>query len=440
MWLGVDDTDGPSGGCTTFVLTEIVAAAGRLGFDLIGDPRLVRLDPNIPWKTRGNGALAARFGHGAGRRRKVGEIDGHPVYSYPKARPLRPNERRRLVDAAWSAVLGARAQDPGSDPALVASSRPLPLALYRAAVSTRVPLAVATRACRRAHAEVRTEGSRRGIVGAAAALAWPGRRATWELLTYRAPDRIGDRREVNPESVRRAARRFPSLFLCYDPRTRRLMVTPHTACPILFGLRSTDARILDRARRSIRSEPVERWLVFRTNQGTGDHVQPRRVRDLRPFDAARLQGTVAGVPVDRPGGHVAFELRDPTGTVPCVAFEPTKTLPAVARSLRPGDRISVWGGRGRDRSFRLEGIIILGRPPRYRVLPPRCPACRRAAGSLGRGRGYRCPGCRRRFPPEAARRVLEPPAFPRGTYHPTPSARRHIAPRGPEVTGPAADL
>ena len=174
MWLGVDDTDGPSGGCTTFVLTEIVDAAQHLGFDLIGDPRLVRLNPNVPWKTRGNGALAARFGHGRGRRRKVGEIAGRPVWSYPRSGPLGPSERRRLFEAAWSAVLSARSTDPGSDPALVASDQPLRSALYRQAVSSLVPLSNATQVLRNAGAQVRTDGSRRGSSGRVPPFPGPG--------------------------------------------------------------------------------------------------------------------------------------------------------------------------------------------------------------------------------------------------------------------------
>lgn len=439
-WIGVDDTDGPGGGCTTFVLTEIVATARRQGLDLIGEPRLVRLDPNVPWKTRGNGALSARFGHGRGPRQRIGEIDGRPVHSYARGSPASLPERRRLVEGAWEAVLRTRSPEPGSDPALVASESPLTAILYREAVSSRVPLPLAVRALRAAGAEWRTERSRRGLVGAAAAVAWPGRKCTWELLAYRAPERIGSRRDVDAGTVRAVASRFPSMFLCYDGRTRRLLVAPHTACPILFGLRSTDPAILDRARRGVRSETVDRWMIFRTNQGTGDHVRRRPISGLRPFDAARLDGTVAGLPVTRPGGHVVFDLQDPTGLQPCAAFEPTKTLPGVARALRPGDRITVWGGRGRDRTFRLEGITVRGLVARYRQVPPRCPTCGRATGSLGRNRGYRCPGCHRRFPPEAARRIREPPGIATGTYHPTPSARRHIAPRGPEVTAPAADL
>jgi tRNA(Ile2)-agmatinylcytidine synthase len=440
MWIGVDDTDGPDGGCTTFVLTEIVDEARRLGLDVIGEPRLVRLNPNIPWKTRGNGALAARFGHGRGSRRKIGEIRGRPIWSYARGAPLSGRDRRRLLDAAWAAVGRSRSHDRGSDPAMIASVRSLDGSLYREAVSSEVGLPTAMRALRHAHAEIRTDGSRRGLVGAAAAVAWPAKRVTWELLAYRRPGRIGAARRVQARTVRRAAARFRSLFLCYDARTRRLLVAPHTACPILYGLRSTDPTVLDRARRMVGSEPVDRWLVFRTNQGTGDHLRPRPIGDLRPFDAARLVGTVSRAPETRPGGHVRFELRDASGAVGCVAFEPTKTLPSVARSLRVGDELAVWGGRGRDRTFRLEGIVVRRPVPRVRTAPPRCAGCGRTAGSLGTGRGYRCPGCHRRFPPEAARRIRERPAFGRGTYHPTPSARRHIAPRGPEVTGAAGDL
>jgi tRNA(Ile2)-agmatinylcytidine synthase len=440
MWIGVDDTDGPDGGCTTYVLTEIVRVARDLGFDLIGDPRLVRLNPNVPWKTRGNGALAARFGHGRGTRRKVGEIEGRPVWSFGRGTRLTQVERRRLLSGAWGAVEGARSHSVGSDPALIGAATRLPAALYREAVSSVVPLSATLRALRTAGAETRTDGSRRGLVGAAASVAWPGRRATWELLSYRRAGAIGSPRDVDAASVRGAAARFPSLFLCHDGRTRRLLVAPHTACPILFGLRSTDAKVLDRARRMVRSEPVDRWMTFRTNQGTGDHARTRSIRELRPFDAARLVGTVASAPLRRPGGHVAFDLRDPSGVVTCVAFEPTKTLPRVARSLHPGDGIVVWGGRGRDRTFRLEGIQLRTRRPRYRLEPPRCLRCDRRAGSAGTGRGYRCPGCRRRFPPESARRIPLADEFGPGTYHPTPSARRHIAPRGPEVIGAAGDL
>lgn len=434
LWIGIDDTDSPSGGCTTWVLTELLRAARDAEIDLIGEPRLVRLNPNIPWKTRGNAALAARFGTGTGRRRTLGRVGGQAVVGYARGRKMPAGRAREWIDRAWSVVRRcARTGEPGTDPALVATSRRLPARLYWDAVRSVVEVSNVRRELEDRGATVRFEGSDRGLVGASAAVAWPGRRATYELLAYREPTRWGRPRRVDRSSVRNAVDRYPDLFLCEDRRTRRLLVAPHTPCPILFGLRGTRAAAPLGARSLIRSEPVERWVLFRTNQGTGDHLGLFAFGEMAPFTSGRLAGAVLAPPVTRRGGHVAFSIGDQDGrSVDCVAFEPTKTLPAVARSLRPGDTVRVWGSRAQDPTVRLEGIEIVRLAPRRgRAQPPRCPTCRRTADSLGRQRGYRCQQCRRRWPPESARSEAIPAAYGVGTYHPTPSARRHLAPLDP---------
>jgi tRNA(Ile2)-agmatinylcytidine synthase len=416
-------------------MSELLALARELDVDLLGPPRLVRLNPNIPWKTRGNAALSARFGKGEGARHRAGEVGKDPVWYYRQGRPLPLNRAILFREQAWRRVLaGSRFGEPGTDPALVAADRPLPSALYWRAVREVVPVAE-TRATLREHGcWWRTRGSDRGLVGAAAAIAWPGRRATWELTAYRTLGRTGTRREVDPGSVRAAARAHRSLFLCHDPRTRRLLVSPHTACPVLFGLRSTRAGPLLDARRQVVSEPVDRWVLFHTNQATGDHLTWRNGADLGSFLSARLRATVTGSPLTRTGGHVALRVRCDDGTdLDCLAFEPTKTLPKVVRSLWPGDRVVVWGSRATSPQLRLEGIRLVRLVER--LGPPRAPTClpcARGTRSMGQGRGYRCPICRRRYPPEEAVRPRLPIAFPPGEYHPTPSARRHLAPRAPE--------
>jgi tRNA(Ile2)-agmatinylcytidine synthase len=435
VWIGIDDTDSPSGGCTTWVLTELLREARDAEVDLIGEPRLVRLNPNVPWKTRGNAALAARFGVGTGPRRTVGQVDDGPVVGYARGRALSVGRARDWIDRAWSVVRrSSRSGEPGTDPALVATPRPLPARLYWNAVRSIVATADVRRELERRGATVRFEGTDQGLIGASAAIAWPGRRTTYELLAYRAPDRLGQPRRVSRASVRRAVERFPDLFLCEDPRTRRLLVAPHTPCPILFGLRATDRSAPLGARSWIRSEPVERWMLFRTNQGTGDHLRPQAIGALAPFTSGRMSGAVLGAPQLLPGGHVAFSLGDQDGhSVDCLAFEPTKTLPAVARTLQTGDAVRVWGSRAADPAVRLEGIEIVRLAPRLGPpRAPRCPTCRRSAHSLGRQRGYRCAGCRRRWPPESARAEPRAPVYGVGTYHPTPSARRHLAPIAPE--------
>ena len=429
MRVGIDDTDSPRGGCTTWVLTELARVARAEGLDLIGEPHLVRLNPNIPWKTRGNAALSMRVGVGLGRPFTVGEIDHRPVLAYPRGREPDPKRSRRFLEEAWRTVRAVARPERGTDPALVSCPRGLPAGLYRKAVRERVTLGATERALRAAGARARVRAGRRGIIGATAAIAWPGRRATWELLAYRRPERIGSVREVDRASVIAAQRSNPELFLCHDPATRRLLVAPHTDCPILFGLRGTTAAAPLRARPRVRSEPVDRWMLFRTNQGTGDHLARRGPGGLRAYRSAILTGTVVGEPRILPGGHVLFDLRSvSTRRLRCLAFEPTKTLPDVARRLLAGDRLTVWGGCGSGPTLRLEGIEVLGLAPRPRRLVPRCPRCRRRTRSLGTGRGWRCDRCRRRLPLEAAGWRARPRGLEAGVYHPTPSARRHLAP------------
>jgi tRNA(Ile2)-agmatinylcytidine synthase len=431
--IGIDDTDSPEGGCTTWVLTEVIRLARELGTDPIGEPRLVRLNPNVPWKTRGNAALTVRLEHGRGTPSPVGEIDGRAVLAYRRGVPLTAGESQRLVRDLWRRVRELAPHRPGTDPALVASARPLPARLYWNAVRGIVRVQDVRSALRDAGAIVRVRSGRRGIVGASAAIAWPARRRTWELLAYREPGRLGSPRSVDRQSVLEAEEAEPALFLCHDERTRRLLVSPHTPCPILFGLRSQSPSAPLRARATIRSEPVDRWMLFRTNQGTGDHLVRRRsVGQIAPLSSAIVEGVVGGPVEILAGGHVSFALQDQAGeSLPCVAFEPTKTLPAVARGLRTGDRLEVWGSRGRTRALRLEGIRVvrLATPSRWAV--PRCPSCSRRAHSLGTGRGWRCERCRRVFPLEYSGREVTGRVVRPGVYHPTRSARRHLAPLGP---------
>jgi len=416
------------------VLTELLSLAGEQGVDLIGEPRLVRLNPNIPWKTRGNAALSAHFGRGQGRASRVGEIAGEPVRAYRSGRPLSPATVRRFREAAWARVLAGARSEEGTDPALVVTDRRLPAELYWSAVREVVPVRATRRALAQVGAWWRTRTSDRGLVGAAAAIAWAGHHPTWEVTAYRPAERWGEPRQVDATSVRRAAHRYPGLFLCDDPRTRRLLVAPHSPCPILFGLRGTDPASLLRARRAIRSESVERWVLFRTNQASGDHLERRSIRELGPYLSARIDSTVARAPETLTGGHVRLGVIDREGdSLDCFAFEPTKTLPPVVRSLGVGDRVVIWGGRGRDPTFRLEGIRLVHLAARFGPREtPTCADCGRRARSLGTARGYRCPTCHRRWPPEAAVSLRIPPRYPPGEYHPTPSARRHLHPRGPE--------
>ncbi|UCH01711.1 MAG: DUF1743 domain-containing protein, partial [Candidatus Bathyarchaeota archaeon] len=63
IWLqiGIDDTDSPFRGCTTYIASVLVERLSQLGGRFFDYPNLIRLNPNIPWKTRGNGAICLRL-------------------------------------------------------------------------------------------------------------------------------------------------------------------------------------------------------------------------------------------------------------------------------------------------------------------------------------------------------------------------------------------
>ena len=59
--LGFDDTDSSQKGCTTYTAALLVEHLSQHGARFVDYPNLIRLNPNVPWKTRGNGALCLRF-------------------------------------------------------------------------------------------------------------------------------------------------------------------------------------------------------------------------------------------------------------------------------------------------------------------------------------------------------------------------------------------
>ena len=59
--IGMDDIDSPNGGCTTHFASLLVEELDKIVEKWLDYPNLIRLNPNIPYRTRGNGAVALRF-------------------------------------------------------------------------------------------------------------------------------------------------------------------------------------------------------------------------------------------------------------------------------------------------------------------------------------------------------------------------------------------
>ncbi len=420
LWVGVDDTDSLRGMCTTFLATEFVRELTR-DLDLIGYPRLVRLNPNIPWKTRGNGAIAMAVGKGRGQPVAAGRIDGREVRIFPRGdaggEPESALRRLAPLVERWSDLT-----QEGTDPGLVVLSRKPPPSLYWHAVRGIVARTEAAEAIR-ARGVSRSWKGGRGIIGASAACAWRPRDRTWEVLAYREPDRWGTPRDVDAESVRSMDRGFSSTFNNYDFENERVVIAPHTPCPVLLGIRGDCSEDLLRALREIRGEAAERWLVFLTNQGTDDHVGPDPVPS--PWTAGRFRGAVSHEPRTLPGGHVVFGLNGWDVTV----YEPAKQFRHVARGLVPGDSVEVIGSvRQEPRTVNAEKIhvVALARV-RMKTSNPRCPKCGDRTKSMGSGAPFRCPRCRTRVDrADAGYRVVHRDLRP-GWYEPPAGSRRHLS-------------
>ena len=420
LWIGVDDTDSLKGMCTTFLATEFVRELTK-EYDLIGYPRLVRLNPNIPWKTRGNGAIALAVGRGQGRPRVIGQIDGRDVLAYPRGGP--PGDPRTLLDPLASLVeRWSDLAEEGTDPGLVVLSRKPAASLYWEAVRGIVPKSRALGAIRGLGVSRRWKDGR-GIIGASAACAWRPHDRTWEVLAYRERARWGTPRDVDSASVRSMDRRFPTTFNNYDAENARVVISPRTPCPVLFGIRGDRPEDLPRAYGQVRGERADRWLVFLTNQGTDDHV--RRQTRVVPWEAGWFRGMVSRAPRSLPGGHVVFGLEASDATI----YEPAKQFRAVARALVPGDSVEIIGSvRDDPRTINVEKlrIVSLARFQR-KVSNPICPCCGDRTKSMGREAPFRCPRCGHRVDRSTAvyrtvRRSIRP-----GWYEPPAGSRRHLS-------------
>ena len=74
LHIGFDDTDSPKGGCTTYIAALLVEKFSNIGVTFLDFPNLIRLNPNVRWKTRGNGALCLRIDCPEEKIKKIKEI------------------------------------------------------------------------------------------------------------------------------------------------------------------------------------------------------------------------------------------------------------------------------------------------------------------------------------------------------------------------------
>ncbi|MCL1984811.1 MAG: tRNA(Ile)(2)-agmatinylcytidine synthase [Methanomassiliicoccaceae archaeon] len=421
MYIAVDDTDSRTGNCTTYLLTEIMRTLSDM--DVIGNPRLVRLNPAVPWKTRGNGSLVLRAGRGTGKKKRIGVIGGKETFCYEDAAGYEPDEDE-LIERIVPVIERNRSDD--SDPGLVVSRVRPPASLYREGVSRIIEKEHVKEELDRIGARTFEIGCGRGIIGAACGMAWEPGDSTYEVLAYREKERWGTPRSVDPASIREMDLMFPGTFNSWDEREKKVTMVPSTPCPVLFGLRGDDEEETIGASMYLRTEPMDRWVTFLTNQGTDDHI----IRDAGELIANRsyeIAGTVRSSSEHIRGGHTLTDIETRYGIVTVAAYEPSKEFRMLFDNLIPGDSISVIGElRDEPRTLNAEKVNVLSLAERYtKTSNPICAKCGKRMHSVGKGQGYRCKGCRTRSKECVTEKEIRW-AVP-GWYEPPASARRHLS-------------
>jgi tRNA(Ile2)-agmatinylcytidine synthase len=411
LHIGLDDTDSPEGGCTTYVAALLAGRLLAMGAEFTDYPTLLRLNPNTPWKTRGNASVCLRFNldesrQGDAKKAVIDLVDRYGEFQCENTNPGAvfhvgevPREAQEFSDRTVKQIV--RLED----------------------------------------AEAIIEGcgmgavgwkNSRGIIGALAAVggALEGDH-TYELLTYRSPENWGKARKVDEESVREMDKVLGGVtFNNVDERGRPL-ITPHGPDPVLYGVRGESAEAVYTASTIVRTlEPVEMWMIYRSNQGTDAHLgAPVKVRELKPYNPAVVEAKVVSPPDTIAGGHVILRVADESGDLDCAVYEPTGSLRSVAWALIPGDAVRVSGGVKETEvglTLNVEKLEVLRLAEDVEHRNPRCPECGGPTESMGRGQGFRCKRCGRRDAGLVKVAAVKPRTVGLGVHLPDRGAHRHL--------------
>jgi tRNA(Ile2)-agmatinylcytidine synthase len=415
MHIGLDDTDSAKGGCTTYLTAIIIEKLQKFNPQFIDYPGLIRLNPNVPWKTRGNGALSLRFAYNL-------EFE------------------QQIIDTAldlWEE--NSSVNEKGTDPGIVFyQNHEIPAelkAFSKKTQTTIVTLREAKTLINKLGAEAIGFNSCRGIIGALAAIGetLEGDH-TYELIAYRTPVNLGSKRRVDEASIFEMDKlTSPYTFNNVDAEKGRIIITPRGPDPILFGIRGETPEGVTKAYGIVKPlEPVERWVIFRSNQGTDAHL--RKVEELSKLEAYSsviASGTVSKTPRIVPLRHVIFAIKDESAEVDCAAYEPTGDLRKIARELVVGDVVEVYGAvhKGtitKPLTINLEKINILNLKQQTKQENPFCLNCGKRLKSMGRNQGLRCEKCGSKFTDMNKKEVLMPRAIKTGLYVTSTRSQRHL--------------
>lgn len=405
--IGIDDTDSPQGMCTTFLASQIINELRQNNIDIVGFPRLIRLNPFARHKTRGNGGVSFRIS---------------PDQDLELARKIVLDnvEKLSMFDCD------------NTNPGVVFYEGPISQEMVDysfKAIHEFITIQQAENFANSIGAEIHKFKKGRGIIGSLAAIGLPLSDYTYELLAYRDKENYGTKRKIIRESVYEMdSKTFPDTFESIDYKEDYIAIEPKTPCPVLYGIRSNSIKSLEKAFDLVEvEEPIVDCCIFKTNQHTDMHIQnAESIKDMNQFGCYKIRGTVSSKPRIIEGGHMFVDICDDSGSIECGAYEPTKDFRNTVALLRQGDIIEVYGGIGEQNTFNIEKFKII-ELNKYEYKNPIC-TCGKRMSSAGKNKGYKCKKCGRRISSDKKEKTSISRKLVEGRFYETPvSARRHLS-------------
>jgi tRNA(Ile2)-agmatinylcytidine synthase len=379
LHVGFDDTDSLRGSCTTYLATLIITQI----FDqveFLDFPQLVRLNPNIPFKTRGNGSIALQI---TGNQTDLEECQEFIINTIKKH---------------------AQFQDENTNPGIVFVKGTIPTdftIFAKRAMWDVIPLEDAKELGELPNVQQHLFKLGRGIIGASAAIGTILETDyTFEHISYRQPINFGTERPVDNKSIIRADKTTPLTFNNVDYEYHSILITPRGPDPVFAGVRGETIEEIRKAWSLMKPlEPIMMKMIFRTNQHTNNHFQHQfKIDNLKPHLSVYVEGKVITKPRYIEGGHLIFTIEDETGKVDCAVYEPTKKYRKIMSNLLVNDRLVVYGGvrpaeKDHPVTINIERIKILELEPKITYENPFCDECNTRLKSAGKNKGYKCPNC-----------------------------------------------
>lgn len=412
LQVAFDDTDSREGRCTTHLAFKVVEhLKKKQGVVLIDYPLLIRLNPNIPWKTRGNGAVCVRL--------KVQDTD-------------------KVIDYIRQAVEDGSAIGSGANPAIAfleGDYVPTKLREFSAlAMCDIMSRQMSEKVAKAVGIQYFTFGNGQGLVGSLGAMGCLLEGDyTFELIAYRKQKNWGRPRVIEKESVIKfSIDTYPYTFNNYDRNQGRVLIAPHSPDPVFFGIRGESPDIVELALSVLHTEEeIEGWTIFRSNQGTNMHLQHEiRIADIKAYTAGYIRCKVSSKPYVIEGGHVIFTVKQDSAEMPAAVYEPTG-LANVATKLEDGDIIEIGvgvrkGTTKHPKILNVEYLRVLKLAPVYEMLNPLCQMCGKRMKSEGKNKGYQCDRCKHKDYNTKKILILQERRIKTGLYIPTPKAHRHL--------------